>query len=105
MATITERSHANILPYPPLTPDAVSVTMPTTFMCRKVYSGLLETRRPVNGASDRDMVTLTVARTVPAGALSGVFVLLGITVTLVANVPSTGAAAPISIQAPLNRIQ
>jgi hypothetical protein len=45
-------------------------------MSRNVYSGLLETRRPVNGAPDRDMVTLTVARTVPAGALSGVFVLL-----------------------------
>jgi len=28
MATVTERSHANILPYPPLTPDFVSVTMP-----------------------------------------------------------------------------
>src|SRR6516165_1858274 len=28
MATIAERSHANILPYSPLTPDSVSVTMP-----------------------------------------------------------------------------
>jgi hypothetical protein len=65
-------------------------------MPRNVNSGLLETRRPVNGARDRDFVTLTVARTLPAGALSVVLVLLGTIVTLVANVPSTGAAAPIS---------
>jgi len=69
----------------------------TTFMPRNSNSALLETRRPVNGAPDRDIVTLTVAIIVPAGVSSGVFVLLGITMTLVANVPSTGAAAPISI--------
>jgi len=28
MAAVTERSDANILPYSPLTPDLVSVTMP-----------------------------------------------------------------------------
>jgi hypothetical protein len=48
----------------------------TTFMPRTVNSGLFETRRPVNGTPDRDIVTLTVAITVPTGALSGVFVLL-----------------------------
>ena len=74
-------------------------------MPRKVYSGLLDTRRPVNGAPDRDMVTLTVARIVPAGALSGVLVLLGMMMTLVANVPWTGEIVPTSTQEPSNRIQ
>jgi len=77
----------------------------TTFMPRNVNSGLLETRRSVNGAPDRDIVTLTVAITLSAGASSGVFVLLGVTMTLLANVPSTGAAPPISTQARLKRIQ
>ena len=39
MATVTERSHANILPYPPLTPDFVSVTMPESgFLSASVIS-------------------------------------------------------------------
>jgi hypothetical protein len=47
-----------------------------TLIPRNSNIGLLDTSRPVNGTSDRDIVTLTVASTVPAGALSGVFVLL-----------------------------
>jgi hypothetical protein len=52
---------------------------------------LVETSGPVNCALAGDIVTVALAMTVPAGALSGIFAATTARVTLAAIVPSAGA--------------